>query len=114
MPTRARFILGNGYLTITGRMHAAVSTLQMGTPAIALSYSAKYKGVIGMNLDRNDLIIESNDKALWDKKQIARLVREKVDYIVQNYEQLCQEISGKVSEQKQLVIKNFDILTGKK
>jgi len=114
MPTRARFILGNGFLTITGRMHAAISTLQMGTPAIALSYSAKYKGVIGMNLDRNDLIIESNDKTLWDNKQIPGLVQEKVDYVVQNYEQLHQEITKKVSEQKELVNQNFDILTKQK
>jgi colanic acid/amylovoran biosynthesis protein len=110
-PTRARFILGKSFLTITGRMHAAISTLQMGTPAIALSYSAKYKGVIGMNLNRNDLIIESNDKNLWNQKQMPALVQDKVDYIVQNYERLSREISEKVKEQQELVEQNFDTLT---
>lgn len=43
LPVEARMILGNGYFTITGRMHAAVSTFQMGKPAISLSYSVKYR-----------------------------------------------------------------------
>ncbi|MDD3392450.1 MAG: polysaccharide pyruvyl transferase family protein, partial [Bacilli bacterium] len=46
LPALARFILGNGKMTITCRMHAAVSTSEMGKPAICLSYSSKYKGVI--------------------------------------------------------------------
>ena len=108
LPTRARFILGNGYMTITGRMHAAVSTLQMATPAIALSYSAKYKGVIGMNLNRNDLIIESNDAELWASGKILDLIIDKMQYIVKNYDRLSKEINEKVIEQKALVNKSFD------
>jgi len=111
LPTRARFILGNGYMTITGRMHAAISTLQMGTPAIALSYSAKYGGVIGMNLNRNDLIIESNRTELWQSGEIVKLIMEKMAYIRQNYAKLSREIQQKVKEQKKLVKTNFDTLT---
>jgi len=108
LPTRARFILGNGYMTLTGRMHAAISTLQMGTPAIALSYSAKYKGVIGMNLDRNDLIIESHDEQLWQSGKIVELIIEKMLYISNNYDRLSQEITEKIKMQKQLVTENFN------
>jgi len=111
LPTRARFILGNGYITVTGRMHAAISTLQMGTPAIALSYSAKYKGVIGANLNRNDLIIESNRPELWQSGEILQMIEEKISYISQNYAKLSEEIRQKVTEQKKLVKKNFEILT---
>jgi len=111
LPTRARFILGNGLMTVTGRMHAAISTLQMGKPAIALSYSAKYKGVIGMNLNRNDLIIESNKPSLWNESVMTQLIWEKINYVFQNYEQISREIKQKVEEQKQLVLENFDLLT---
>ncbi|MFH1971885.1 MAG: polysaccharide pyruvyl transferase family protein, partial [archaeon] len=60
LPYQARSILGSGYLTVTTRMHAAISSLQRGIPAIALSYSIKYKGVIGDGLDLPNLIIEVN------------------------------------------------------
>ena len=111
LPTRSRFILGNGLMTVTGRMHAAISTLQMGTPAIALSYSAKYQGVIGMNLGRNDLIIESNQPELWQSGKISDMIQEKMAYVHQNYRRLSDEIEEKVREQKQLVTQNFDTLT---
>lgn len=113
LQTRARFILGNGLFTITGRMHAAVSTFQAGKPAIALSYSAKYQGVIGINLNRSDLIIESNDAELWDSGEIVDLVSEKVDYLMDNYNRLNAEISEAVNEQKRLVTEAFDSIVEK-
>lgn len=96
-PTRARAILGHGLLTITGRMHAAVSTFQGGHPAIALSYSAKYEGVIGRGLGRCDLIIEANDNELWESGQIVKRVAEKTDYVLTHYEQLRHEITERVT-----------------
>lgn len=111
LETRARFILGNGRLTITGRMHAAVSTFQMGKPAISLSYSAKYKGVIGMNLGREDLIIESNKSELWDSGEIVNLIVDKIDYLLVNYESLTIDIKEKIKIQKSLVIASFDSIT---
>ena len=104
LPTRARFILGNGLFTITGRMHPAVSTFQMGKPAICLSYSTKYKGVIGDSIGRYDLVIESNDPTLWEQGEIVTLVKEKYNYMITNYDIICSEITAKVSTQKQLVI----------
>ncbi len=110
LPTRARFILGNAYMTITGRMHAAISTLQMGTPAIALSYSAKYQGVIGLNLNRTDLIIESNKPELWQNSGIVKLITDKMDYVRTNYEKLSNEIKNKVAIQKKLVEESFNTI----
>lgn len=43
-------------------MHAAVSTFQMGKPAICLSYSPKYKGVISDGLNLSELVIEAKEK----------------------------------------------------
>lgn len=78
MPHEARIILGNGIFTLTGRMHAAVSTLQMKKPAISLSYSVKYAGVIGHGLDLMDLVIECKGDELW-KSYLNITVRERIE-----------------------------------
>lgn len=98
LPSEAREILGNGLFTITGRMHAAVSTFYMRKPAISLSYSVKYSGVIGDGLDMNDLVIESADKDLWENGEISKLVEEKVNYVLDNYDELIKKIDIKVNE----------------
>ncbi len=113
LQTRARFILGNGKLTVTGRMHAAVSTFQMGKPAISLSYSAKYQGVIERNLNRSDLILDANQENLWKSGEMVTRVLDKIDYVLENYEPLQKEIQQKVRLQKERVKDTFDQLFGK-
>lgn len=108
LPTKARFILGNGLFSITGRMHPAVSTLQMGKPTIILSYSAKYQGVIGMSLNRSDLIIDANNTYLWENGTIVKLIEDKIDYVMNNYDQLQFEIQNYVQE---ISITNYHILS---
>jgi colanic acid/amylovoran biosynthesis protein len=97
LPTKARFILGNGLFSLTGRMHPAVSTLQMGKPSIMLSYSAKYEGVIGMSLNRSDLIIDANIPELWLSGEIVSLIKEKVIYVLNNYSKIILEIDHSVN-----------------
>lgn len=111
LPTRARMVLGNGSFTITGRMHAAVSTFQAGKPAICLSYSMKFAGVIGDNLGRDDLTIGADNNAMWESGDIVPLVMGKVDLVLNNYETLGREIRDKVSEQQKLVNGTFDEIT---
>jgi colanic acid/amylovoran biosynthesis protein len=101
LPHEARWILGNGLFTITGRMHAAVSAFQMGKPAIALSYSVKYEGVIGQGLDMNKLIIESANEQIWAKGEMINLTLSKIDYIMDNYEIISKRIREKVKDCKE-------------
>lgn len=102
LASEARVILGNGLFTITGRMHAAVSTFFMRKPALSLSYSVKYSGVIGSGLNRRDLIIESKEE-LWNYYNISKLVDEKINYILDNYSKLMDEIESAVSETSKIV-----------
>ena len=103
LPVRARLILGNGYLTLTGRMHASISTFQMGKPAIALSYSKKYGGIIGQNLKQPDLIIEADrESGLWEDKKIADKIDEKIHYVCGNYDSITGNIKEQAALQKQL------------
>lgn len=95
-PLQARFILGNGVLTITGRMHGAISTLQMRKPAISIAYSVKYKGVIGEGLDLNELIVEGSKREDWEKSIVEREVCKKIDYVISNYSNLKEKIDSSV------------------
>jgi len=113
LPVEARMILGNGYFTITGRMHAAVSTFQMGKPAISLSYSVKYKGVIGEGLGMKDLIIEARGDDLWESGKIVNLVMEKAEYVLTNYDSLVSRIKPAVEENKKLAMEQIEDIAAK-
>lgn len=109
-PLKARFILGNGIFTITGRMHGAISTLQMRKPAISISYSVKYKGVIGEGLGLHDLIVEGSKQELWENKKVATDVCNRIEYVINNYNELIKNIDNKVSmaeKNTKLMIENI-------
>ena len=108
LASEARAILGNGLFTITGRMHAAISTFFMRKPAISLSYSVKYKGVIGQGLGMSNLVIESADDSLWATGQISQLVDEKVEYVLENYQPLVHEIDQNVTRTTEMVREQLD------
>ena len=107
LPVEARIILGHAYFTLTCRMHAAVSSFQMGKPAICLSYSSKYKGVIAEGLKMNNLVIEAKNEELW-QSGIVDIVNEKVDYVEKNYDDLTKKIKENVSNCQEIVKKTLD------
>ncbi len=117
LPSECRAIVSGCHFSIACRMHAAVSTLQTGVPTIALSYSAKYAGVIGGDMQLPELIIEAADNKLW-KSSIVDDVNEKITFIEQNYTSLINKISSRVlqiqSEQDEIMKKcGLDMLENK-
>jgi len=104
LASEARAILGNGIFTITGRMHAAISSFYMRKPAISLSYSVKYEGVIAKGLDMRELVIDAQDPKLWENGIISQLVTEKVEYVLDNYNELVEKIDKNVAMTTQMVI----------
>jgi hypothetical protein len=107
-PTRARIVLGNGLFSITGRMHAAVSTFQMGKPAICITYSKKYDGVIGQNLGRSDLLVDGRRPQCWLEGRICPEVMERVNYVFAQQVNLTHQIQRVVPEQKRLVARSLE------
>ncbi|URQ86600.1 polysaccharide pyruvyl transferase family protein [Pseudoalteromonas sp. SCSIO 43088] len=67
LPVEAREIISRAQVVISGRMHACVSAYQVGVPAIPLSYSVKFKGVIG-ELDIEHHMIDSVGDTKWKPK----------------------------------------------
>jgi colanic acid/amylovoran biosynthesis protein len=105
-PAEARAILGGAEFVITGRMHAAVSTIFMGKPAIALAYSEKYAGTIGRGLQLPELIVDCREKQWGRESLIVGKIINKILYIETNYSSLVDKInlnskicSEKVTEQ---------------
>jgi len=71
LPYEARILIGNGQLTITGRMHAAVSAINMGVLPICLSYSVKFKGVIGDDFELNNYILQCRGDKFWKNNYVS-------------------------------------------
>ncbi len=93
-PSEARSILGNGEFTVTGRMHASISTYQRSVPAIALAYSPKFSGVVGAELQRSDLILDNPDREVWNSGKIVGALEEKVRYVLENRDRICRELEA--------------------
>ena len=110
LASEARAILGNGLFTITGRMHAAVSTFFMRKPAISVSYSIKYDGVISEGLNLRELVVEANDSTLWENGEIDNIILEKVDYIMGNYKNLRRKIDTSVSENTEMAEESLKLM----
>lgn len=112
LPSEARSILINGAMTITCRMHASISSFYGGTPAIALSYSVKYDGIIKNDMDCADLVIDANKTADWEKNKVAGKVLNVMKKVLSNPEKYSKKIKEKVvyfekrgHEQLEVVVK---------
>ena len=74
-------------------MHGAISAFQSGVPAISLSYSVKYKGVIGNSLNLPELIVETKKNTfLEDIDKVNELISE----VIQKREKIILNIKKNV------------------
>ncbi len=76
----ARTIISKSSCVISGRMHACVSALQTLVPTIPLSYSIKFKGVIG-ELEVENFIIECGNSAMWNNFMVVDKIKENLKRI---------------------------------
>lgn len=79
-PVLAREIISRSALVISGRMHACVSALQTMVPAIPLSYSVKFQGVIGELLMPTN-IIECAGSNNWTGNKIIKKIEGEIEKI---------------------------------
>ena len=99
-PYEARILLGGGKATITGRMHAAVSSINMGTVPICLSYSVKFKGVIGDDFDLNDYIYQCRGDDIWASGNVHVEVIKRLNAVLENRESILNNIASKLEAVK--------------
>ena len=113
LPGEARDIIGKGLFTITGRMHAAISSFQMSKPAISLSYSVKYEGIIGKDLDMKDLIVCARGNNHWESGNVVKETLVKISFILNHYEMLTNKIEKNVGRLKELSITQINDIYAK-
>lgn len=109
LPVEARMILGNAYFSLSCRMHAAVSSYQMGKPCICYSYSPKFAGVIGKEFDLEDYIIESKGNDFWESNN--SFLEEKTAKIMNDIENNYSEVTSKIKVRvEQIKEENIEII----
>lgn len=109
LPVEARMILGGSRLNVSCRMHAVVSSLHMNVPAIALSYSKKYRGVISEGMDLSELVIESKGDHIWTGPIDQEIVT-KIKEILANEVKIKEKIREKVEINIQKATKMMDLV----
>ncbi|MGI6145766.1 MAG: hypothetical protein ACOYED_08390, partial [Peptococcia bacterium] len=86
--------------TIASRMHPVISSIQCEIPAIALSYSTKYWGIIGERYDLEDYII---DVRYLDYQEM----KAKFLYLINKIDLEYEEIQIKMREKNKLAEENI-------
>jgi len=98
LPHQLREILGNGYLTVSSRLHAALSALQRNKPAIALGYSVKYDGVIGSSLQCAELLVHCTGDLITAPERFSKAVLRKINHVDQHYRQITAHLAVRIPE----------------
>lgn len=112
-PTRARLVLGNSLLVVTARMHASISSYQMGVPAIVLSYGPKYKGLVGETLGFDQLLIPADHGEQWKTGAIVPEITARVSEVLAERDAWKARILSSVASECQHVSASLDDLAGR-
>ena len=103
LASEAREIIKNGFFTITGRMHPSISSFSTNVPAIPISYSIKYDGIIKKDLDFEELLVDK-DKNIWINNMLSESVIEKINYLLLNKVQIDEKIRKNIHNIKKQAI----------
>ena len=99
-PFEVRNYIQQSLFTIASRMHPVISSIQCEIPAIALSYSTKYWGIIGERYDLEDYII---DVRYLDYQEM----KAKFLYLINKIDLEYEEIQIKMREKNKLAEENI-------
>lgn len=100
-PYEVREYIQQSLFTISSRMHPIISSIQCEIPAIALSYSTKYWGIIGERYGLSDYIIDIRYLS-YDE------MREKFNNILDKIENQYSDIQVKMKEKNLLAIETIN------
>lgn len=108
LPYEARMLIGGGKYTITGRMHAAVSSINMGVVPICLSYSVKYKGVIGDTFDLNDYILQCRGDEKWQGTSVSDAIGNMQKALEANMQIIQKRMYHKLVDVKKMALSQIE------
>ena len=91
-------------LTITARMHAAISTLAQGGVPINIAYSEKSLGVIGKHFSVEKLVVDV--RRFSCREELLRNVWSSVGFALENHERLREAIFARLPIIQKLAMQN--------
>lgn len=91
-PYEVRSYIQKSLFTVSSRMHPIVSSIECEIPAIALSYSSKYWGIIGERYELSDFIL---DIRYLDYFEMKEKFIELIEIIEKNYEEIQIQMKNK-------------------
>jgi len=91
-PYEVRSYIQQSLFTISSRMHPVISSIQCEIPAIALSYSSKYWGIIGERYELKDYIIDVRYLSYDSMRELFVCLVEKIE---NEYKQIQQKMLEK-------------------
>jgi len=92
-------------LTITARMHAAISTLVRGGVPLNIAYSEKSLGVIGKHFSVEKLVVDV--RRFSRREELLRNVLASVGFALENYERLREAIFARLPIIQKLAMQNI-------
>ncbi|MCB2293949.1 polysaccharide pyruvyl transferase family protein [Clostridium algoriphilum] len=108
-PYQVRNYIQQSLITISSRMHPVVSSIQCETPAIALSYSSKYWGIIGERYGLGDYIIDVRHLTYDEMK--SKFV-ELLNVIDSQYDKIQKKMSEKNKLANETIMKTLKEISG--
>ena len=90
-PYEIRNFIQRSFFVVSSRMHPVVSSIQCGIPAIALSYSSKFWGVIGERYGLGEYIIDVRSMNYKEMKERFVLLSDKIET---EYKQIEERIKN--------------------
>lgn len=99
-PYEVRNYIQQSVFVVSGRMHPVISSIQCGIPAIALSYSSKYWGIIGERYGLGEYIIDI--RYLNYKEMKGRFI-----YLINKIEDEYEQIEEKMKKNNTVAKKNI-------
>jgi len=97
LPYQAREYLNQSRFVVSGRMHGCISSFQVGVPAIALSYSVKYRGLMEL-LGFPELVVECSNSL----SQKTSIIKKKIDLLNESSGIYSAKINKKMKNIKKL------------
>lgn len=100
-----QFYFSRARLTVTARMHAAISTLSKGSLPINIAYSEKSHGVIGEHFPLKKLVVDV--RKFSSRQELDNAVYSAIDFLSENYETLFQRVAERVPAVQELARQNI-------
>jgi colanic acid/amylovoran biosynthesis protein len=108
LPHRIRNdVFSKAKVTITGRMHATISSIVMGAVPINLAYSEKSYGVISQDLGTEELVIDV--RTLHSMEQLKKLTMNILVKILKSYDIYHRQIFKKRYTMQYRALKNISL-----